>query len=259
MRNSNKRNLIIIFFILFLLIIFIGFYCISIIKKSTDKKSPIVIAKKEQVKNLLPKNKKKPEITASEIFEAETNEPDIDTTVEEKEIIEKKIEKPEAESKELTSIFIPQTKSLFNKQDLSEDALLSRPRMSPDQWENTNWEEVKKKFHLQNVSVNDLIAGKIYYQGENGKLESFIYIDQSKNLHEYLISSDSNGFYADCVEIGYWVLESGEKNYATLSNYKLLIYKSLPVKWGKKTEESVTEYFISPQMQFNKGKTFSKL
>ncbi|GHV55720.1 hypothetical protein FACS1894182_00610 [Bacteroidia bacterium] len=146
------------------------------------------------------------------------------------------IEETSVEKKELTAIYIPLTKSLFFASDASIDVLKRRVKQS------------ERSF-----------SGKIYYQGENGLIESFLTIDEEGVMHEILASYDPNGNAVDHVEIGLLIPGNPEKKYATLSVNKLSVYQLTMVKSSNKKQERVTEYSINPQLYFKKGKTFTKL
>ena len=150
--------------------------------------------------------------------------------------VAEKIENVLAQGKELTSIYIPLTKSLFSASDASIDAFQNRiTRVGPP------------------------VRGKVYYQGENGLIESFISLDDKGVMHEILFSYDPAGNPVDELEIGLLVPDSPEKKYATVLVNKLSVFELTIVEASGKRQERVTEYFISPQLQFKKGKTFTKL
>ena len=126
------------------------------------------------------------------------------------------IQKETIPQKELSSIYIPQTKSILSRKNLTDDQ----------------------------------ISGKIYYQGENGRLESFIHLDEEGATHEYLVSYNPFSQPVDSLKIGYWNPNTNNKKYATLSVNKISVFEN---------EIRVTEYFINPHMQIRKGRSFSKL
>jgi len=129
------------------------------------------------------------------------------------------------ESQEFAAINIPQTKSLL--------------------------------FDPQHNALDQVYAGKVYYQGENGKLES--HINQNKNeVCEELISYDNNGKEVDKLEIGYICDTTKHLKCAVLFKNKISIYETKSSGNDNK-EEFVTEYLISPKMKFSPGKTYTKL
>ena len=125
-------------------------------------------------------------------------------------------QKETVSKKELSSIYIPLTKSVFSIKNLTENQ----------------------------------ISGKIYYQGENGRLESSIRMDEDGAIHEYLASYNPQNQLVDSLRIGFWNPNTNDKKYATLSVNKISVFEN---------EVRVTEYFINPHMQFRKGRSFSKL
>ena len=143
------------------------------------------------------------------IEENDNNTTDIFENTEE---IHKETEK----KKELSSIYIPLTKSSLSGKNLTENQ----------------------------------ISGKIYYQGENGRLESFIHLDEEGATHEYLVCYNVQNQPIDSLKIGYWNPHTQDKKYATLSVNKISVFEN---------EVRVTEYFINPHMQIRRGRSFSKL
>jgi hypothetical protein len=116
----------------------------------------------------------------------------------------------------------------------------------------------KSLFGEAGLLPENLPAGKVYFQGNNGKLESFIK-NEGTRFSEQLISSDSKGNKVDELEIG--VVEEAGKSvkYAVISKNKISVFEMMPAKKGKKAEERVTEYTITRQMRFAKGKTYVRL
>jgi hypothetical protein len=136
----------------------------------------------------------------------------------------------------LASIYIPSTKSLFFASDASIETFRNR---------------ITQPGHP--------VRGKMYYQGENGLLESFLSIDEKGFIHEIVYSYDPAGNPVDEVEIGLLVPDGSIKKHATLSVNKLSVFELTTDKLAGKKQERVTEYSISPQLRFKKGRTFSKL
>ena len=131
------------------------------------------------------------------------------------------------ESHEFATINIPQTKSLL--------------------------------FDPRNNILNQVAAGKIYYQGENGKLESCIITNRNRNeVCEELISYDNKGNEVDKLEIGYVCDSAKHLKCAVIFKNKISIYETKSNGEGKNVK-IVTEYLISPQMKFSRGKTYTKL
>jgi hypothetical protein len=263
----RKRIIVFVFLIFFFLVLVIGFYEFQ---KTEEPVNEVPILQVEDQTGQTPKPVK--EKKESEEIVSETIETQIDilpvvvdenatgeTEAEKEEEPEQKPEVAHTSTKELSPIYLPLTKSLFNKPDISENSFLNKPHLTQSQWEHFKIEETKIGNNMKNVPVENLMQGKLYYQGENGKLESFLYLDAKKRIYEYMISYDPKGNCVDCIEIGFFYPETGEKKYASISNHKLLIYELLLAKQSDKIEETVKEYSISPQMQFLKGKTFSKL
>ena len=154
----------------------------------------------------------------------------------EKEKVAEEIENTPANEKELTSIYIPSTKSLFSASDASIDIFRNRITQSEPP-----------------------VRGKIYYQGENGLIESFLSTDEKDAIREVLFSYDPAGNPVDELEIGLLIPDSPERKYATVSVNKLSVFELTLSKSANEKQERVTEYFVTPQLRFKKGKTFTKL
>ena len=189
----------------------------------------------------------KPEEASSETSDAEIpsdSDPDfiaeepLDSVPEEmeEEKVAEKIENMPLNKKELTSIYVPLTKSLFSASDASIDAFRNRIMQSEHP-----------------------ARGKIYYQGENGLIESFLSVDEKGVIREMLFSYDPFGNPVDELEIGWLVPDSPERKYATVLVNKLSVFELTLSQPADKKQERVTEYFITPQLRFRKGRTFTKL
>jgi hypothetical protein len=140
------------------------------------------------------------------------------------------------EKKVLSTIYIPQTKSLFSDSNVSIDTFLSRVLQS-----------------------DHPVSGKVYYRGENGLIESVLTVDESGVVREVLVSYDAGGQPVDRLEIGMLAPNSFAKKYAVLSVYKLSVFEQTAEKTSNTRQERVTEYTITPQLYLKKGKIFTKL
>ena len=223
--------------------------------------------KTEKVKNVRPQKKDPEEIAVVEKKDILVDSQSVAAEPEDSEKSEESKEesKPDseilfpAEKKELTSVYIPLTKSVFGRTDTPENVFLAKSPLTQAQWENMKITDIKILAYMKNTSLENLREGKLYYQGENGRLESFLYIDSKRKISEYLISYDSKGNAVDCLEVGCWIPETNEIKFANLSNNKLSVFELAPVQANGKREEIVTEYAITPAMQFVRGKVFSKI
>ena len=126
---------------------------------------------------------------------------------------------------ELSTVYISRTKSLFASNKVSVETFKDK------------------------LSDGKHAAGKVYYQGDNGKLESSLSLDEKGHLHEYLAGFDPKGNKTENIEIGWLSTDKQHKKYAIFLVNKLSIFE----------EERVTEYTITPQLRFKKGKTFTKI
>jgi hypothetical protein len=229
-KNNEKKIAIFIITICILFILGMAFYKTCSFSEEIPEEKPI-----ETVKEKEPKPSVKP--PKSVIVEPDTvSEQEIDSiaTIENPEIenggiVEEKPEtvvpEPVEKQKELSNIYIPFTKSLFN-----------RP----------------------NLSINDLPERKIYYSGENGRLESSFVLKEGKTI-EYLVSYNPQGEKVDNLEIGLIDEKAVRKKYATFSQNKISTFETIQGKEKEKEEESVTNYSITPELRFVKGKTYKKI
>lgn len=163
-----------------------------------------------------------PEVPAGEDIVPEPESEELTVEIIEEEAIE---EESAAEPRELTTVHIRHSRSLFSNPNSSSDPLQ---------------------------------VGKIYYDGDNGKLESFVN-KKEDIISEKLISFDYRGNRVDSLEIS--LVEDGNEfhKYAVISHNKISIFQVMPTKNKKGKEELVTEYIITPNMKFVKGKTYTKL
>jgi hypothetical protein len=235
-KNKTAISLVIFLLILFLLV-GIGIYKFQHNGNLSDNEtvSPAqeeVLEKNSTAKKANPDSPVAPEIPMLHPDSGQNEE--RGETIEHNEAIEKEAESAPLEKKELTAIYIPITKSLFSSSSVSFDSFKSR------------------------MTHGEPAQGKIYYQGDNGKIESLLSIDSNGSFHEQLVSYDPEGNPVDRIEIGLLCPETNDKKYATLSVNRLSVFELSTAKTGKK-EERVTEYSITPQLRFVRGKTFTKL
>jgi hypothetical protein len=116
----------------------------------------------------------------------------------------------------------------------------------------------KSLFNSSNFSIENLPAGKSYFQGENGRLESVV-SKTDDGISERLVSYDYHGQKSDDLEIGRIDGAGRVVKYTIISGNRISVFELVTDEKGKKTEEKVTEFLITPQLKFNKGKTYSKL
>jgi hypothetical protein len=267
MDNKDKQRKIIyllIFLIPLLCLIGIGIYKFKYMETLFDE-NPLIEEIEEVVKSKPPKKENMPivpdieEVQTADTSSEMTIEEGIETEKMDEAKAEQEAEPASAEKKELTTIYIPLTQSLFKKSDVSENSFTGKPRLTQTQREELKIDEIKTELNMKNIPSEDLVPGKLYYRGENGKLESFVYVNPNGKIHEYLIAYDPKGNYVDCIETGLITTENGKVKYASISINKLSVFELQPGKQSGKKEEIVTEYSINPQLQFKKGKTFIKV
>ncbi|KAA6301876.1 MAG: hypothetical protein EZS26_001879 [Candidatus Ordinivivax streblomastigis] len=234
MKTKNKKRLQILFpfLIFFILLLGIGIYKIYRLQsiKETHVTHP----------ETLPGTRAKPtqkELPASGIIsglEAEET-PDLLEDPLEEIVSEPEQGRSEETPKELHPVYIALVKSLFAPKNVSFETFQSRV-----------------------TSDDAYTSGKVYFQDENGRLESYLWMDNKGAIHEQLTGQDGQGNRIDEIEIGLWSPASKEKT-ATLSVNKLSIFEWVSASDTGKKEERVTEYTITPQLRFQKGKTFVKV
>jgi hypothetical protein len=132
--------------------------------------------------------------------------------------------KPEETNEQQNTIYIPFTKSLLNRKDLS---------------------------------VDNLPSGKVYYNSLNGKIESSVSIKEGK-LYEYLTSFDKDGNKIDQLEIGFMDEKSVTKTRATISKNNITTFTLVPDKKNQE-EELVVVYMITQDLRFIKKSTYKKV
>ena len=256
----KKKLLILIFFILFIFLIVLLLYKLE--KNANQIPFEEEDKTEEVINNNLPQSPKeeiseRPKEVLSEIENQEKSE--SESTLEEKIVGESEKEEFFFEKNEISTINIPYCKSLFHK--IEENNQLTPAKLTLNQEERSllKIDNIILNVDFGNLSENQFCKGKTYYNGVNGRLESIIIDFQDETIHEYLISYNSEGEYKNCIEIGILTPQNEKKKYAVLSGRKLSIYESLSQLDAKKTKETVTEYYISPQLELKKGKTFSKI
>ncbi|MDR2621215.1 MAG: hypothetical protein LBC48_01375 [Dysgonamonadaceae bacterium] len=112
-------------------------------------------------------------------------------------------------------------------------------------------------FQAQNRAPDQIQTGKVYYESEYGKLESSIIRDRT-GIREELTAYNEKGNAVDKLEIGYICDSAKHVKCAVIFKNKISIYET-KLSADNKNEEIVTEYLISPQMKFSRGKTYKKL
>lgn len=258
--QKHKKTIIILIILIPLFIVMsIGVYKFKH-RKFIQKEFVLKEIKKETTKKPISKKptsqKPNPEETTIETEDLQQLEEEAEELHDLEEVINfEDINKPPSVKKELNSIYVSHTKSLLK----NTDSFQGNPNLTEDQRNNLKINDLKLGLDFKNISLEHFFTGKTYYKGDNGKLESFLYISPDGRIHEYLISFDPEGNYADCLEIGLIIPGSDERKHASLSINKLSVFETESSKTIGKREEKVTEYFISVRMKFQKGKTFSKI
>jgi hypothetical protein len=155
------------------------------------------------------------------IVEDTAPEENVEKAIEEQKEEKNHNQEAPGDNKELTTIYIPLTKSLFN---------------------------------TDNLSVVHISKGKVYYSGVNGRLESQIIVNGDQEF-ERLTSYNPQGNKVEDLIIGL-VDENGiKRKYASFSQNRISL---IEITTGKE-EETVTRYLITPELRFVKGKTYKKV
>lgn len=131
---------------------------------------------------------------------------------------------------------------------------------SPEELGRLRIPQTRSLFNLSSSSyLANLPEGKIYYDGSHGKLESQV-IYGEKEISEKLIATNFNGEIVSELEIGLMDENREVKKYALISRNKISVFErtSSDNKNGKQ-EEQVTDYTITPELKFMKGKTYTKV
>lgn len=117
----------------------------------------------------------------------------------------------------------------------------------------------------KDLRIENLPKNKIYYEGNNGVLESVVYSSEG-GLSEKLVSVKPDGEFVDALEIGFIDLvdKNGDpvftiEKYAVVYRNKISVYELTRKGRNSARDEKVTEYTISPQLEFIRGKTYSKI
>jgi hypothetical protein len=76
---------------------------------------------------------------------------------------------------------------------------------------------------------------------------------------EILVSYDAEGAEVDRLEIGVLTVDGEARKYATVLVNRLSVFELVASKTSEKRQEQMTEYLITPNLSFRKGKTFRKL
>jgi flagellar basal body-associated protein FliL len=228
-KQKQKKKTVIISIICLLIVVFlvlgIRFYKSYLRENQAPQQEEVVVDTKKDSK---PRNKPKPvDITSEDTSEVALDELVVskDETILDSTESETETPNIKEEANELEDIYINHTRSLLGKNGILPD---------------------------------NLPTGKVYYQGNKGNLESLVKRDGDK-ISEQLISYDKQGNKVDELEIG--IIEESDKavKHAVISKNKISVFEIMPAKDGKKTEERVTEYTITPSMKFRKGKTYVRL
>lgn len=113
-------------------------------------------------------------------------------------------------------------------------------------------------FNTPDLAIDNLPSGKVYFHSGKRKIESIVIERENKEIHEYLLSFDTQGNKVDELVIGLLNSEGQRKTYAVISRNKISTFTVTTDKDGK-TNETVTEYTITPTLKFSKGKTYTKV
>ena len=231
MKKRNGKTIIVIILICLTFISGMLFQKHCLDTKTTQKEEvesevteEVVPLKKENSK----KEKETSPITNETVSDADEkiDEIQLEKEIQSEEVNQIDIFEEVEERRELLPIHIPQVKSLFNSSDLS----------------------------IQNMPDK-----KQYYNGNNGMIESIVNKGEDNLFYEYLISYDYKGNKVDQLEIGITDENAQKKKYAVLFQNNVSTFEISPkVNNKNQIEEIVTNYQITPDLRFVKGKTYTK-
>ena len=116
----------------------------------------------------------------------------------------------------------------------------------------------KSVFHLSSREITGEPTGRCYYKNEAGSLESII-IRNEEGIAEILIAKDLNEKEIDRLEISKIDANSNLLKYATFTQNRIRVFENIPSGNNKDGGEIRTEYLIRPNLQLEKGKSYSKI
>lgn len=203
-------------------------------------------------------NEKADPSTGEDILPEEQDIPDIEES--DKEVfIENGNEMLLPDKKDPGPLYIPYSKSLIWEGEVQASSFAGYTPLLEEERERLSIHRMQVGINFPTVSSDRLLSGKVYYEGDHGRLESFIYLNPDGTIAEYLISHSPEGKYVNSLEIGKISPKGENRKYATLSVSKLSVFEIESSGIAGHQEEKVTEYFITPVLDFVKGKTFTKL
>lgn len=153
-----------------------------------------------------------------------------------------------------TGINIPQTTGLFTALNTAYDAFYGKTRMTAADRKNYQIDKVKHEFIIAALPNADLAKGKTIYQGNEGRIETFLNIRKDNGTNEYLVSYDKDGNYKDCICIASLSEYGGDRGYGVICGNKVVVHSYYPAEEGEPDLEYLTEYTIKPDLAFSKGK-----
>lgn len=155
---------------------------------------------------------------------------------------------------ESSRINIPETTGLFTSLDIRYDAFYKRTRMTATDRKKYQIDKVKHEFISSTIPNNQLAKGKLIYQGNEGRIETFLYIIQDNVTYEFLVSYDKAGNYLDCICLGSLSAYGGDTGYAEISGNKIITHSYYPPEEGEEELEYLVEYKVKPNLHFSKLK-----
>ena len=109
------------------------------------------------------------------------------------------------------------------------DRYYSSKRMSNNDVQKMQLHKINSGFQ-----ADDLIKGKTIYSGNEGKIESFIFVIPDQNTEEYLVSYDKSGNYISHIQIGELGVFSGARSYGQIENNKITVFSYDPATESNK-------------------------
>jgi|GEM_PF-5235034 hypothetical protein len=229
--NGTKIMLLIIGLLLIIVIFLLVYYNTNKTTGTGEGKEPTVTEQPaEQPGTTTPTKPADVDTTEPHINEADSlqateqpEEPEIDSLA--MEGSEEEAANNTAETPDAAFLHIPRTKSIFNAEFDSPEALP---------------------------------FSKNYYQSSRGKVESLVLSNNEGEKIEYLITYDKDGNKLDNLEIGLINKDNKRIKYAVVYQNKVSTY-TLSFNKDNKAQETVTEYSITNDLRFRKGKTYVKV
>ena len=157
-------------------------------------------------------------------------------------------------NEEKSGINIPKTIGLLNESN-AWDKYMKSPVVSAEKRNSMQIEKINNDDLKSNFKYGGKVAqGKEIYNGDEGRIETFLVIIPDHLLFEYLISYNTVGDYVDCIEINR--IGQDKTNVSIEGNTVLC-----ETEWWDSGEGGRVskQYTITPELKFNKEKEWEEI